>query len=461
MLSVVADLPAGTVTFVFTDIEGSTDLLRRLGKGYGHVLAEHRQLLRSAFEDHAGLEIDTQGDAFFVVFRSVGDAVAAAANAQRALADRDWPTGGRPRVRMGLHTGEPLLADERYLGLAVHRAARICSVAHGGQVLLSETTSAVLVDEEISAWELRDLGQHKLKDFERPQRIRQLVVEGLDSDFPPLRTLEAQPVKATPFAGQESELAAAARAAVQLGRRGVFAKWRTLASSADAQIRRRADLMREAIWESIRSPVNLVILAVGATLGILVSVWMSVPAALLYGWRLGATARAARRWRSLEWVGLRAHALARIAPDTELGRQAQQLGAACVGAARLAVDADRCLARADRRRLAHHLEWSREHYDLDRADLLARQIDALDRLANQRRLLERETHHIDSTLGEIREAIFRARIETSLREEVATMLTDSLGRIGATCASLGAAFQEASKYGATVRRKRLRLPLVR
>lgn len=185
------DLPRGTVTLLFTDIEGSTRLLRRLGNAYGGVLAEHQRLLRAAFAAHGGHEVDTQGDSFFVSFSRAGDAAAAAAAAQRALAAQQWPDGVAVRVRMGLHTGEPDVAGAGYVGLAVHLAARVGAAAHGGQVLLSTATQAVLQDRLPEGLTLRDLGEHRLKDFDRPERLYQLVLPDLPSDFPPLRTPDA------------------------------------------------------------------------------------------------------------------------------------------------------------------------------------------------------------------------------------------------------------------------------
>jgi class 3 adenylate cyclase/DNA-binding NarL/FixJ family response regulator len=185
---VANELPSGTVTFLFTDIEGSTRLLKRLGgDDYMLLLAEHHDLFRALFVEHGGREVDTQGDAFFVVFRRAKDAVATALAAQRAVAAHSWPQQVDVRVRMGLHTGEPARAAERYIGLGVHRAARICSVAHGGQILLSHATYAVLADEMLPDLRLRDLGEHTLKDLDRPERLYQLVVPDLPSDFPPLR----------------------------------------------------------------------------------------------------------------------------------------------------------------------------------------------------------------------------------------------------------------------------------
>src|SRR5947208_4710491 len=194
----VRDLPTGVVTLLFTDVEGSTRLLHELGDEYGEALHEHRRRLRAAFAEHEGVEVDTQGDAFFVAFARASNAVAAAADGQRALA------GGPIRVRMGLHTGEPRLTDEGYVGLDVHKGARIAAVGHGGQVLLSPTTRA-LVDADA-----RDLGVHRLKDLSAPERIYQLEADGLLCEFPLLKTIEAGmknlPAPRTSFVGRATEL---------------------------------------------------------------------------------------------------------------------------------------------------------------------------------------------------------------------------------------------------------------
>jgi predicted ATPase len=190
----VRDLPRGTVTFLFTDIEGSTRLLHELGaEAYDEALAEHRQLLREAFARHGGVEVDTQGDAFFYAFPTAPGALGAAAEGQEAL------RAGSIRVRVGLHTGTPLLGTEGYVGGDVHRAARIAAAGHGGQVLISEATRAL-----VDASALRDLGEHRLKDLSAPERLYQLG----EAEFPPLKTLYRSnlPVLATPFLGREQEL---------------------------------------------------------------------------------------------------------------------------------------------------------------------------------------------------------------------------------------------------------------
>jgi DNA-binding NarL/FixJ family response regulator/class 3 adenylate cyclase len=182
------ELPTGTVTLLFTDIEGSTALVRALGGRYGSVLTRHRRLVRRAIERAGGHEIDCRADEFFVVFRDARAALDAALEAQRALAAEPWPQDGLVRVRMGLHTGTPTVADDNYLGLDVHRAARICSVAHGGQVLVSAATLAAL--REPAGFELRDLGERCLRGLPEPERLFQVVAPGLPTEFPPLRQAE-------------------------------------------------------------------------------------------------------------------------------------------------------------------------------------------------------------------------------------------------------------------------------
>src|SRR5919199_138577 len=183
----MSDLPTGTVTLLFTDIEGSTLILQRLGERYDTVLAEYRQLMRSAFRAAGGHEIGTEGDSFFVTFTRAIDGVAAAIACQRSVAQHPWPAGAAFRTRMGLHTGEPRVSSGNYIGLDVHRAARIAAVGHGGQVLLSETTQNLVAHTLPSGVELRDLGEYMLKDLQHPEHIYQLVIPDLPADFPPLK----------------------------------------------------------------------------------------------------------------------------------------------------------------------------------------------------------------------------------------------------------------------------------
>ena len=180
--------PDGTVTFLFTDIEGSTRLLQRLGDDYGRLVSQHRRVMRETAADAGGTEVDAQGDAFLFTFTRARDAVAGALGAQRRLATEAWPDDVEVRVRMGLHTGEPTLGEEGYLGLDVVRGARIAAAAHGGQVLLSETTRVLLPAVLPDGAELVDLGQQSLKDLDGPVRLYQLVAPGLVSDFPAPRT---------------------------------------------------------------------------------------------------------------------------------------------------------------------------------------------------------------------------------------------------------------------------------
>jgi predicted ATPase/class 3 adenylate cyclase/DNA-binding CsgD family transcriptional regulator len=208
----VLDIPMGTITLLFTDVEGSTLLLQHLGEQYSRVLAECRLLLRTAFQRFEGYEVDTQGDAFFFAFARAADALSAAVAAQHALASHTWSDQAAVRVRMGLHTGEPQRTADGYVGLDVHRAARLVSAGHGGQVLLSQTTCSLVEQDLPEGVYLRDLGEHRLKDLGRPMRLFQLVITDLAADFPPLHTLESfpnnLPVQPTPFLGREHEVAA-------------------------------------------------------------------------------------------------------------------------------------------------------------------------------------------------------------------------------------------------------------
>jgi predicted ATPase/class 3 adenylate cyclase len=205
--------PEGTVTFLFTDIEGSTKLLHHLGEKYGELLLSHASIFRSVIQHWDGYEVDNQGDSFFVAFESPQNALGASEEIQHRLAEHRWPQEVEVHVRMAVHTGEPTLIGNRYIGMDVHRAARMCQIAYGGQVLLSSTTAAIPQNGLANGVELQDLGEHWLKDLETPEHIYQLNVPGLPSDFPLLRSLEARPnnlpVFSTPLIGREDDLVAA------------------------------------------------------------------------------------------------------------------------------------------------------------------------------------------------------------------------------------------------------------
>ena len=188
----MSELPTGTVTFLFTDIEGSTQLLRGLGPTYAGLLAEHQEIVRAAVAAHGGREVDTQGDSFFIAFPRAKDAVAAAVAIQRDLAAHGWPEGSEIKVRIGLHTGEPQVGDQRYVGMGVNKAARIGAAGHGGQVLLSRTTRELVADELPAGVTTRDLGERRLKDLDEPERLFQLVIDGLPSEFGQLKTLDIE-----------------------------------------------------------------------------------------------------------------------------------------------------------------------------------------------------------------------------------------------------------------------------
>src|SRR5579859_6685087 len=208
-------LPSGTVTFLFTDIEGSTRLMQELGDRYVQAQLDHHEILRAAFRSRDGRELRTEGDSFFCVFESALDACGAAAEAQRGFAAHTWP-GDKPiRVRIGLHTGEAPLVGNEYIGLDVHHAARVEAAAHGGQVLLSEATGALVESSLPAGLTLRDLGLHRLKDLARPERLYQLVIDGVPDRFPALRTLDSTPnnlpTQLTSFVGREETVAEAKR----------------------------------------------------------------------------------------------------------------------------------------------------------------------------------------------------------------------------------------------------------
>jgi predicted ATPase/class 3 adenylate cyclase len=274
-------LPTGTVTLLFTDIEGSTRLLQQLGDRYSDVRAEHQRILRAAFKDHDGHEIDTQGDSFFVVFARAAAAVRAAVAAQRALAEHLWPAGAAVRVRMGLHTGEPALAGRAYVGLDVHRAARIGAAGHGGQVLLSATTR-VLVERELpSGVSLRDLGAHRLKDLPEAEHVFELVTAGLPADFPPLRTLDVRPnnlpSRLTSFVGREREtseakrLLGAARLLTLTGPGGCGKTSLALRVASEVLASEHGDAFEDGVFFVALAPINdpgLVVSTIAQTLGV-------------------------------------------------------------------------------------------------------------------------------------------------------------------------------------------------
>jgi predicted ATPase/class 3 adenylate cyclase len=210
-----AGLPTGTVTFLFTDIEGSTRLLQELGDGYGAVRDAQAAIVRRAVAQAGGVEVSTEGDSFFVAFASPLAAVRAAVAAQRGLAAHDWPPGRPLRVRMGLHTGEGVLGGDDYVGLDVHRAARIAAAGHGGQVLVSAATRGLVAQALPEGVALRDLGRHRLRDLARPEHLYDLVIGGLRADFPPPRALGARPkglpVQLTSLVGREAAIAEVTR----------------------------------------------------------------------------------------------------------------------------------------------------------------------------------------------------------------------------------------------------------
>ena len=207
----MGSLPTGTVTFLFTDIEGSTRLLQQLRDTYADVLVECRRLVRTAIQERGGQEVDTEGDAVFAAFPSAREALIAAVTAQQSILRHPWPDGAAVRVRMGLHTGEAHVAESGYVGMDVHRAARICAAAHGGQILISDVTQGLVTRDLSDGVRLRDLGEHRLKDLAHPHRLFQVLAPDLSTDFPPVRSLDAHPhnlpIQLTSFIGRGREIA--------------------------------------------------------------------------------------------------------------------------------------------------------------------------------------------------------------------------------------------------------------
>jgi predicted ATPase/class 3 adenylate cyclase/DNA-binding CsgD family transcriptional regulator len=270
---------------LFSDIEGSTVLLSGLGDRYGEALSAQRALLRAAFSAYGGQEMGTEGDSFFVVFESAGDAVRCCVAAQRALSTHDWPGGVAVRVRMGLHSGEPTRHEDGYIGLDVHRAARIAATAHGGQVVLSEATRLLVGSRLPPDASIRDLGFHRLKDIEAPERIYQLAADGLQEQFPPLKSLgppvatvgvtvgvHGFPAVLTSFVGRSGELdevveLLARYRLVTVTGPGGMGKTRLAGEAA----RRVADRFADGVWLAELAGVadpDLVPAAIASALGI-------------------------------------------------------------------------------------------------------------------------------------------------------------------------------------------------
>jgi class 3 adenylate cyclase len=374
----MSTLPEGTVTLLFTDMEGSTRLLQELGEAYEDLLTDHRRLLRTRFEENGGVVVDTQGDAFLVAFRRARDAVTAAVQAQHALAAHDWSGSARPRVRMAIHTGEPSHVGQGFVGLSVHRAARICSAGHGGQVLVSATTRDLVEDHLPAGVALLDLGEHRLKDIDRPETIVQLVIEGIPPVLTPLKTLEDQPDKATPFADQEEPLAAAAEAAMAILPR----------ETGGSRTRRTAVARARALdWRQFV--------------------------------HLPGRSRVANR---LERLGFSIHSTARIAPREDLRAELRALARAFVTAARDVRSADRLLRNEDRtalaRRLAHLRKVTASDHQLRGADKVAAQIAALERLAEARRQFETEARRLEPRVRAIRARVFDARVDPATLDDL-------------------------------------------
>ena len=272
-------LPTGTVTFLFTDIEGSTRLMHELGDRYVQAQVDHHAILRAAFKSGDGRELRTEGDSFFCVFESALDACSSAAEAQRGFAAHAWPEGKPIRVRIGLHTGEAPLVGNEYIGLDVHHAARVAAAAHGGQVVISDATRSLVEPSLPEGLSLRDLGLHRLKDLAKPERLFQLVIRGAPDTFPALRTLDSTPnnlpTQLTSFIGREQQVAEArnllerTRLLTLTGPGGIGKTRLSLQIAAEA-IQRFPDGVYFVALSAVRDP-ELVPSAIAQAIGISVS----------------------------------------------------------------------------------------------------------------------------------------------------------------------------------------------
>ena len=375
----VAERPSGTVTFLLTDIEGSTRLLKQLGEHYEKALSDHQRILRAAVVENGGWEIDNQGDAFFIAFSRARDGVGAAVEAQRALAEHPWPEGGEVRVRMGLHTDEPFVGEPRYVGLGVHRAARIAAAGHGGQVLLSNATRELVEDDLPPGARLIDLGEHRLKDIDRPERIAQVVIDGLAAVLTPLRSPDAQQAQATPFIDPEERLPETAEAAL-----AVVSRQRL------AAMRGRRPALRNLLSVHPRT-------------------------------------RSRRQLNALEGVGLRLYAVGDIAPDG-LRMDVKGLGAYVWIAVRAARDADELLTTRSRKQLARQLSEYRNasasEHGARMADAAARRTATLIMLRERRQAFASEIPRLEQRLKAVPERIFQARIDQQAQSDLELELSE-------------------------------------
>ena len=404
--------PTRTITLVFTDIEGSTRLLRDASEEYAALLAEHRSVVREAFGLNNGREIGTQGDAVFGAFESARDAVRAAVETQRTLVAPEWPFEQQIRVRIGIDTGEAIVDDE-YIGLVVHRAARICAAAHGGQVLLSAATRSVLGEDEPAGTALRDLGNQSLKDFDQGEHLFQLLIDGLPAD---LRSPRTGDDGAAVGLHSEDDIARAVEATVALREspQGVAA---TGAAEPIARLRR-------AISKSFRSLGTLIAITL-AILGAIYTPWLYVAA--IGVWIITVVAKAALlRREAVYTVGSQVFALEVIAPDQELAKLLHDLGTRLMIANEWVLRVDGYLSENNPTTIARELRRRRatasSSVEASQIDSLGREVDALVELRDRRTVLLNEVSSFEKRTNEIRDALFEIRLGRSQREELAAQL---------------------------------------
>jgi class 3 adenylate cyclase len=401
----MAELPTGTVTLVFADIEDSTGLLTALGGGYEWVLSDWQGLLRRRFNLHGGVVVGTEGDSFFVVFRRAKDAAGAAIEVQRAMAAHPWPEGSEVRVRIGMHTGEPSIGYEGLTGLAVHRAARICAAAHGGQILVSNTTADLLEEDALPGLAFHELGEFVLKGFERPARLLQLLAEDLEESFPPPRTSKS-----------DIEADSSARGA---SRRAVGE------CPPETDTRRMSQAFRAAVR-------------------------------LLPADELRGAVRKALGGTPIDVIGYRIHSIATLSPEKELAAALRALGGAIVQIDRTHRAVEKRLRSVNRRALERRLEKLRNSsslstYDVERGRWLSKQLAAIEGLADVHSEVLGEVARLEERTNVIRKDIFRAQLGDPLPDGLADEVTAHCEKIGSLRIRLRQAEQDAEQTFTTRR----------
>jgi class 3 adenylate cyclase len=401
--------PIRTTTLLFTDIEGSTRLLREAGDDYGALLEHHRRVVREAFADHNGREINTQGDSFFAAFDSAREGACAAVAIQRALAGSEWPFGRRVRLRIGIDTGEPSI-DGEYVGLVVHRAARICAAGNGGQVLLSSATRSVLGENEIPGTALLDLGNHFLRDFDDGEHLFQLLIDGLPADLRPPRSSQQPTV---PGLHDDEVLNAVTAEATAAGPRSIEPS-----SARESRIMRVGQALPGVIW----SPAVLLGIAL-VILGLVYTPWFLVASV---GVLVVIAAVKARRRQGAGSIASRVFALEGVSADPEVVGLLHEIGFLLMTARERLRMVGEYLSDHNPGTIARELKWQRATASTAAAasklDSLARQSEALVALTNRSTALREEIQRFEPQVHEIRDELFEIRLGHRSRDDLVSQL---------------------------------------